>query len=41
MGDLVNRPLTSVLATACAAAILCMNVILLVETVGIALPFIR
>jgi manganese transport protein len=41
MGDLVNRRLTSVLATAGAAAILCLNVVLLVETIGVPLPAIR
>jgi manganese transport protein len=41
MGDLVNRRLTSVLAVACAAVILCLNVVLLVETVGVPLPSIR
>jgi manganese transport protein len=41
MGDLVNRRLTSVLATAGAAAILCLNVVLLVETIGVPLPGIR
>jgi manganese transport protein len=40
MGELVNKPLTSVVATICGALILCLNVVLLLETfhIPLALP---
>jgi manganese transport protein len=41
MGDLVNRRLTSVAAVVCSALILCLNAVLLVETIGVPLPVIR
>ena len=34
MGALVNRPLTTALASAVAGVVICLNVILLVETFG-------
>ena len=41
MGELANRPLTSVVAIACSAVILCLNVVLLLQTFGVQLPLGR
>jgi manganese transport protein len=40
MGSLVNRPLTTVLATLCGGAILLLNVLLLFQTFGGKVPFV-
>jgi manganese transport protein len=41
MGELANRPLTSVLAIACSAVILSLNIVLLLQTFGVQLPIGR
>jgi manganese transport protein len=41
MGEFVSRPLTRTLATAAAAAVLCLNFILLAAFFGLPIPFIE